>query len=196
MQQQNAYPIDPKIDLEGSGNFSSSFKRLKRLLPWYRDPYEYRPRDNSYPMGGHKTVLCTVILSELAAAATTGLAAWECDPPDTTPTVDSNFWSTLSSFFIGLASLYCTIIPRLRKQEINVESPRLFYSLLILSMITVVASVPCYLYQTRGSLVLLWFSSATQLATTLQIIEGAVSKIVKGNEEIMGLQAQLRERGG
>jgi hypothetical protein len=63
-------------------------------------------------------------------------------------------------------------------------------------MVTVVASVPCYLYQTRGSLVLLWLSSATQLATTLQIIEGAVSKIVEGKEEIMGLQAQLRGQRG
>lgn len=43
---------------------------------------------------------------------------------------------------------------------------------------------------------LLWLSSATQLATTLQIIEGAVSKIVEGKDRIEVLETQLGQRGG
>jgi len=64
-------------------------------------------------MGETPAVLTTVISLSIASAVTTGLATWQCSPPDTIPTIDSNFWSTVASAAIGIAGLYCTFVVQL-----------------------------------------------------------------------------------
>ena len=145
-------------------------------------------------MGQTPAVLTIVLILTVASAATTGVATWECLPPNSTPIIDSNFWSTLSSAAIGTASLYCTIIPLLLEQKIDVWNPRLFRPLLFASLLTALAAVVVYPFQTRTSLVLLFIAGATQLATTLQIILGAVSKIKYQSDEIEGLKRRVRRR--
>lgn len=139
-------------------------------------------------MGETPAVVSIVVVFSIAGLVTTGLATWECSPPDNIPTIDSNFWSTVSSAAIGIASLFCTIIPKLLQQMIKVGdkwySKLLFDCLLSSSLITALAAVAVYPYQTRASLVLLFISGAAQLATTLQIILGAVTNIRRNVEEI------------
>lgn len=146
----------------------------------------HKPRVSidSYPMGGQKTVRFTVALCEIIGLITTALATWKCSPPGEIPTIDSNFWSTISSAVIGLGSLYCNIIPLLRNQEINVDSKLLFNSLLGGSALTAIAGAICYPYQTRASLVLLSLSGCAALAATWQLIEGAVQNITQNLENI------------
>jgi hypothetical protein len=142
-------------------------------------------------MGRIPAVMTTVILLSVASAITTGLATYQCSPPDQIPTIDSNFWSTLSSAAVGFASLYCTIIPILLGQGIKVDHQVTFRLLLIGSLVTAVLSVVVYPYQTRASLVLLAVSSYAQLATTLQLILGAVTNIKQANDEINRLEQRL-----
>lgn len=72
----------------------------------------------------------------------------------------------------------------LGSRKIKVGNERLFHRLLWASLVFAVAAAIVYLYQTRASLVLLFLSSAAQLATTLQIIYGAVEKISEDKIEI------------
>jgi hypothetical protein len=141
-------------------------------------------------MGETPAVLTTVISLSIASAVTTGLATWQCSPPDTIPTIDSNFWSTVASAAIGIAGLYCTIIPILLEQKIKVQNETLFHGLLWFSFLTAVVAVVVYPFQTRASLVLLFASAAAQLATTLQIILGAVTKI---QEDVVRIREQDTE---
>jgi hypothetical protein len=148
-------------------------------------------------LGETPAVLMIVVTLFVASAVTTGLATWECSPPSEIPTIDSNFWSTLASAAIGIASLYCTIIPILLEQQIRVQNEHIFHRLLWFSFITAVAAVVVYPYQTRASMVLLFASGAAQLTTTLQIILGAVTKIQQNVvliEEQMDEIADLRRR--
>ena len=142
-------------------------------------------KDMSLPEAiGHRVaVYFTVLLFGVAGAVTSALAIWQCSTPSTIPTIDSNFWSTLSQATIGLAGLYCIIIPLLRNGKIPVKQPRLFNFFIITSMITALISVVTYPFQSRVSLVLAYISGAAQLAATLQLIEGADSTITNLNLE-------------
>lgn len=171
-------------------------RRLFRYLKW-------RWWDTMDKIGQTPAVLTIVSILSIASAVTTALATWKCTPPppNQIPTIDSNFWSTLSSATVGIASLYCTIIPILLQQDLKVRGKRLFRLLLLNSLVTAVAAVVVYPFQTRASLVLLALSSYAQLATTLQIIMGAVTKIqedvvrIEGQrQEISDLEERLRRR--
>jgi hypothetical protein len=142
-------------------------------------------------MGQNTAVLTTVILLSLISAATTALATYTCSAPPSIPTIDSNFYSTLSSAVVGLASLYCTIIPILLGRAIDVDHQITFRLLLVASLVTAAAAVIVYPYQTRASLVLLAISSYAQLATTLQLILGAVSNIRAQSDTIEVLEQRL-----
>lgn len=67
---------------------------------------------------------------------------------------------------------------------------KLFRYLLASSLLTAVAAVVVYPFQTRTSLVLLALSNYAQLATTLQIIMGAVTKI---QEDVVRIEGQRQE---
>ncbi len=176
---------------KNDGNPKESFLSRKKgdLLPFHRKRQNKMPKD-SYPMGGHRTVLCTVVFCEIIGIVTMGLATWQCPPPENKPVIDSNFWSTLSSAVIALASLYCTAIPLLRREKIQVDNEPLFYSLLSFSALTAMTAAACYPFETRASLVLISLSGCAALATTLQIIEGAVQNIVQQKGEIDYLEVE------
>ena len=150
-------------------------------------------------MGERYARLCTVSFLGLAGLVLTGLAAWKCAPPDQTPIIDSNFWSTQSSALIGFAGLYCTIIPKLQQQQIEVGSPqmlKIFWVLLNLSAVTALVAAVCYPYQTQASLILISMSSEAQLAITLLFVEGSVRKIRLQKSEIADLRVQKQELEG
>ena len=150
-----------------------------------------------HSMGKTPAVLGIVILLSISSAATTGVSTWQCTPPEKIPTIDSNFWSTLSSAAMGIAGLYCTMIPILLEQEITVEHQKLFRWLLFSSLITGVSAAIVYPFQTRASLVLLSISGYAQLATTLQLILGAVTTIKEDSmkiEEQNGEISDLKDR--
>jgi hypothetical protein len=84
------------------------------------------------------------------------------------------------------------------EQEITVKHQKLFRWLLFSSLITGVSAAIVYPFQTRASLLLLSISGYAQLATTLQLILGAVTKIKKDRgkiedqmEEISDLRVRL-----
>jgi hypothetical protein len=162
-------------------------KVLGRLKEPFYDQY-LKPRTIWNILGDTPTVLTIVICLTVASAITTALATWQCAPPDKIPIVDSNFWSTLSSAVVGVASLYCTIIPLLLGQEIKVEDENLFRRLLWGSLFFAFVAVIVYPFQTRVSLVVLSVSSYAQQATTLQLILGAVQKIVEQADKIEELE--------
>jgi len=150
-------------------------------------------------MGGQYARLCTVSFLGLAGLVLTGLAAWMCAPQDATPMIDSNFWSTQSSALLGFGGLYCTIIPKLQQQKIEVGPPlmlKIFWVLLNLSAITALTAAVCYPYQTQASLVLISISGEAQLAITLLFVEGSVMKIKRQMSEIADLKVQKRELEG
>src|SRR3954468_10350471 len=100
-------------------------------------------------MGQTEFVMVTVLALATASMITMGLAIWKCAAPKTVPIVDSNFWSTLSAAAVGIASLYCTIIPLLCSQELPVWNESLFRGLLWASLVTSVAAVLVYPYENR-----------------------------------------------
>ncbi|KAH6715606.1 hypothetical protein BKA61DRAFT_673560 [Leptodontidium sp. MPI-SDFR-AT-0119] len=171
--------IRPPVSQRIRQHFRRSLNRFRKH--WW---------DTMNLIGETPTVLAIVSVFSLASAATTALATWKCTPPDTVPTIDSNFWSTVSSAIVGTASLYCTIIPILLQQELKVRDERLFGHLLASSLVAAIAAVVVYPFQTRASLVLLALSSYAQLATTLQIIMGAVTKI---QEDVVKIEGQQQE---
>jgi hypothetical protein len=155
--------------------------------PLFKDKW----RSTTNFMGRNVAVLTTVTLLLLASVATTTIATYTCTAPSSIPTIDSNFYSTLSSAAVGIASLYCTIIPILLGQEIRVDHQFTFRLLLVVSLVMAVVSTVVYPYQTRASLVLMAVSTYAQLATTLQLILGAVSNIRVQNDRIEVLEERL-----
>lgn len=145
-------------------------------------------------MGSASGITVIVSLLALSGAATTGVAAWECPTPDLLPTVDSNFWSTVSSAAISIAGVFCTIIPYLLNQSIDTSHPTLFKSLLILSVASALAAVSSYPWQTRTSLICNSVSGLAQLATTLQLVQGAVKKIVEARRRIDNQEGEIRKK--
>jgi len=144
-------------------------------------------------LGEPNEAMITVVFLAAVGAVTTAVAAWKCETPDEFPTLDSNFYSTIGSSIIGAAGLFCTIIPILRGTEVQVEDINLFRRLLWASLLLAIAAAFVYMYHTRTSLILLYLSSAAQLATTLQIINGAVNQIKVGLEEIEFLETELQQ---
>ena len=169
--------------------------KVKWRQTWNMIQTQSKPMLHS--MGETPAVLGIVILLSIASAATTGVSTWQCTPPEKIPTIDSNFWSTLSSAAMGIAGLYCTMIPILLEQEITVKHQNLFRWLLFSSLITGVSAAIVYPFQTRASLVLLSISGYAQLATTLQLILGAVTTIKEDSmkiEEQNGEISDLKDR--
>ena len=125
----------------------------------------------------------------IAGAVTIAITAKECSASGPGPVVDSNFWSTLSQAFVGLARLYCIIIPILRRDEMKASDPRAFKVLLGLSLTTAVVSVIVY---PLASLVLAFVSSLSQLAATLQLIKDSGNTIKVANSEIDFSERRIR----
>lgn len=138
---------------------------------------ELRGRATLEVLGRRSSAYLIVLMFAIAGAVTIAIAAKECSASGSGPVVDSNFWSTLSQALVGLAGLYCIIIPILRRDKMKASDPRTF-------------KVP---FQTQASLVLAFVSSLTQLAATLQLIEDSGNTIKVANSEIDFLERELRQ---
>lgn len=154
---------------------------------------ELRGRATLEVLGRRSSAYLIVLMFAIAGAVTIAIAAKECSASGSGPVVDSNFWSTLSQALVGLAGLYCIIIPILRRDKMKASDPRTFKVLLALSLATAVVSVIVYPFQTQASLVLAFVSSLTQLAATLQLIEDSGNTIKVANSEIDFLERELRQ---
>ena len=115
-------------------------------------------------------VIITVSGLSVAAAVTLGLAVWECGGPDSLPSIDSNFFSTISQASTGIAGLYCIVVPLLRTGQVPVKQEKIFRILLWFSAALSVVSIVIYPWQVQTSMVLSFLASIAQVVATLQLV--------------------------
>lgn len=102
-----------------------------------------------------------VLLILAAAIPFTIYSTILCQTPDSLPIVDSNFWSTLSQCVSGFAGLYVVTKPMFssnQKDKIKTGFPRTFYSMLVLSLATSIASAVAYAWSPASSIPLAYLS--------------------------------------
>ncbi|CZT48664.1 uncharacterized protein RSE6_09396 [Rhynchosporium secalis] len=110
---------------------------------------------------------CDISIFSCASVATNALAIWQCPTPPV---------------------LYHH--PDSSPQKLKVQDEKLFRYLLSGSLLAATTAVIVYPFQIRATLVLLALSNYAQLATTLQIITGAVDKI---SEDVIMIESQETE---
>ncbi|CZT06769.1 uncharacterized protein RCO7_07231 [Rhynchosporium graminicola] len=118
-------------------------------------------------IGQTATVLAIVSIFSCASVATNALAIWQCPTPPV---------------------LYHH--PDSSPQKLKVQDEKHFRYLLSGSLLAATTAVTVYPFQIRATLVLLALLSYAQLATTLQIITGAVDKI---SEDVIMIESQETE---
>ncbi|KAM7195893.1 hypothetical protein V8F20_007258 [Naviculisporaceae sp. PSN 640] len=139
------------------------------------------------------------------------LATYMCEAAETITQYDSNFYSTACQVFIGLAGIVAIIAPiitvwwkRLRggrrrgmmgsKDEgIKTSNPFLFYSLLVFSFATLVASPAVYPYDPKASIPLGIAAGIAQNIATLLILEDTGNTILEQVDKIADLEYRIAD---
>lgn len=109
-----------------------------------------------------------------------------CETPDNLPIVDSNFWSTLSQCISGFAGLYVVVRPMFSsndKDKIQTGFPKVFYTMLVLSLTTSIVSAVAYAWSPPASIPLAYVSGLTLNIATLLIIQDSGNQIKQTNRE-------------
>ncbi|CAH0058267.1 unnamed protein product [Clonostachys solani] len=122
-----------------------------------------------------------------------------CETPDDLPVVDSNFWSTLSQCIAGFAGLYVVIRPMLstsQKDKIRTEFPKVFYTMLVLSLTTSIASVLAYIWSPPASIPLAYVSGLALNLATLLIIKDSGNQIKETNRMNEHLEGEVDDLKG
>lgn len=97
-------------------------------------------------LGDEKITLVLMGLLCLFGLVGTILAVYQCGPPETPPTTNSNFWSSFAQTNIGIAAIYSVIIPQLQG-DVNPVPPNWqssFKLLLWPSVLTVLLATLVY----------------------------------------------------
>lgn len=138
-------------------------------------------------------IFAKVLIYTLSAAAalTTALAIWKYSSPASMPLVDSNFWSCIAQQLLGLAGLYCIIIPMLQRKSCDAKQENLFKAFLIVTFIAGVVAIPVYPFQQQSSMALTYISGLCGLLATLQLITDQTQNIAEQIETIEGLRSRL-----
>jgi len=145
------------------------------------------------------------------------VAAVSCDGPDEMPQYDSNFYSTISQMFLGVAGILAIIAPILtgwfktmrvpwrrghRKydimdddKKIKTKNPLLFHSLIVLSCVTLLASAVVYPYHPLSSIPVAWAAGIAQKIATLLIIQDTGNRIMEQVDMIEDLEHRLANQG-
>lgn len=145
-------------------------------------------------MSGGTAVIVTVTLLSLVAAVMLGLSAWQCAAPDSIPSIDSNFFSTISQASTGIASLYCIVVPLLRTGEIPVKQEKVFRTLLWTSAAMSTVSIIVYPWQIQTSMVFAFLASIAQVIATLQLVRSQLSEVFSLEEYALILHNLGRRR--
>ncbi|CAG9991058.1 unnamed protein product [Clonostachys byssicola] len=135
-----------------------------------------------------------VLLILAAAMPFTIYSTYLCETPDNLPVIDSNFWSTLSQCIAGFAGLYVVLRPMFRTTErdkIKTEFPKVFYTMLVLSLTTSIASVLAYVWSPPVSIPLAYVSGLALNIATLLIIKDSGNQIKETNITNDFLEAEL-----
>ncbi|KAM0205044.1 hypothetical protein ACHAPQ_008842 [Fusarium lateritium] len=124
-----------------------------------------------------------------------------CEMPDALPAVDSNFYSTLSQCVSSSAGLYVIVKPILSSRGgdgIKTSFPKVFYTMLTMSLLTSIASAVAYAWSPPASIPLAYVSGLTLNIATLLIIQDSGNQIKEGfvqnqflESEVLDLEAEL-----
>ncbi|VUC29195.1 unnamed protein product [Clonostachys rosea] len=142
-----------------------------------------------------------VLLILAVAMPFTIYSTYVCETPDDLPVVDSNSWSTLSQCIAGFAGLYVVLRPMFStsgKDKIRTEFPKVFYTMLVLSLTTSIASVVAYIWSPPASIPLAYVSGLALNIATLLIIKDSGNQIKETNRmndrlegEVVDLEREL-----
>lgn len=135
-----------------------------------------------------------VILILTVAMPFTIYSTYTCETPGDLPVVDSNFWSTLSQCIAGFAGLYVVLRPMFstsQKDKIRTEFPKVFYTMIVLSLTTSIASVLAYIWSPPASIPLAYVSGLALNIATLLIIKDSGNQIKETNRKNDDLESEL-----
>lgn len=122
-------------------------------------------------------ILCTaaLIADILAVYKTTSVTSASL------PTIDSNFWSSLSQSNLAFAAIYSVLYPQLQGTDDSVPAERrwIFKGLLVSSVLAAAIATCVYPWHSATSIIASFLASLTQLAVTLMIILGAKKRITE-----------------
>ncbi|CAH0027030.1 unnamed protein product [Clonostachys rhizophaga] len=137
-----------------------------------------------------------VILILTVAMPFTIYSTYICETPDDLPVVDSNFWSTLSQCIAGFAGLYVVLRPMFstsQKDKIRTEFPKVFYTMIVLSFTTSIASVLSYVWSPPASIPLAYVSGLALNIATLLIIKDSGNQIKETNRANEQLEHEVSD---
>jgi hypothetical protein len=142
----------------------------------------------------------------VAAVPPTVIATVLCETPETMPTHDSNFCSTLGQTMMGLAGLYAIAKPTVMEilegrrffgrwvqpsKGVETRWPRTFNALLILTFVMLLAASAVYPYNPQSSIPIGAAASIFANVATLLIIEDSGVQIVHQGKTIGELETEL-----
>ncbi|CAI6100893.1 unnamed protein product [Clonostachys chloroleuca] len=137
-----------------------------------------------------------VILILTVAMPFTIYSTYICEIPDDLPVVDSNFWSTLSQCIAGFAGLYVVLRPMFstsQKDKIRTKFPKVFYTMIVLSLTTSIASVLAYVWSPPASIPLAYVSGLALNIATLLIIKDSGNQIKETNRVNEQLEGEVSD---
>jgi hypothetical protein len=121
-------------------------------------------------------------------------STYTCETPGDLPVVDSNFLSTLSQCIAGFVGLYVVLRPMFstsQKDKIRTEFPKVFYTMIVLSLTTSIASVLAYIWSPPASIPLAYVSGLALNIATLLIIKDSGNQIKETNRKNDDLESEL-----
>ncbi|CAG1964718.1 unnamed protein product [Fusarium graminearum] len=137
-----------------------------------------------------------VVLILIAAMPLAIYSTILCESPDRFPALDSNFYSTLSQCVSSFAGLYVIVKPILRSDGgdgIETSFPKVFYTMLAMSLLTSVASAAGYAWSPPASIPLTYVSGLTLNIATLLIIQDSGNQIKEGYEKNLYLTSEVHD---
>ncbi|RFN51782.1 hypothetical protein FIE12Z_3985 [Fusarium flagelliforme] len=137
-----------------------------------------------------------VVLILIAAMPLAVYSTMLCEMPGSIPALDSNFYSTLSQCVSSFAGLYVIIKPILRSDGgdgIQTSFPKVFYTMLGMSLLTSIASAAGYAWSPPASIPLAYVSGLTLNIATLLIIQDSGNQIKEGYEKNRYLESEVHD---
>lgn len=161
--------------------------------------------------GASKALPKNLVILMLVVSVPPGIVAtYLCEAGEEVPQYDSNFYSTACQLFLGLAGIVAIVAPIITEwwsrlwgkrrgmsssedEGIKTSSPILFYSLLVFSVTTLLASAAAYPYSPMASIPLGVAAGIAQNIATLLIIEDTGNTILEQGDKIEGLKDEIND---